>query len=137
MGLQERVQELKKKQGGRINGRDRYEMKERDLRGSSDVRALRPIDGPRAPLSEQLGEILRESQKTIYQLSTDTGIDGAYIWRIVRGQRVEVSREVLMLISIALVLDRSRGDQLIEMANRLLDAGGYKMLKQGYQKELE
>lgn len=49
--------------------------------------------------------------------------------RIVRVQRLEVSGEVLMLISMALVLDKSRVDQLVEMANRLLDAGGYKRLR--------
>ena len=84
---------------------------------------------PYDPLSERLRELLQESRKTIYQVSADTGIDGTYIWRIARGERVEVSREVLILISIALVLEKEKSDQVVEMVNRLLDAGGYKRLR--------
>jgi Cro/C1-type HTH DNA-binding domain len=112
-----------------FNHRAHFTMWERSTRGSSSLRYAQPIEGPYAPVSERLREVLRESRKTIYQLSADTGIDGAYLWRIVRGERVEVSREVLLLISIAMVLDRDHADQLIEMVNRFLDAGGYKVLR--------
>jgi transcriptional regulator with XRE-family HTH domain len=88
-----------------------------------------PVVVTHDPLAERLREVLRESNKTIYQLSADTGIDASYIWRIVRGERVEVSREVLMLISVALVLDKSHLDRVVETANKLLEAGGYKTLK--------
>ncbi len=104
-------------------------MWERSTHGSSRSRYVRPVEGPYAPVSEQLREFLKEYRKTIYQLSADTGVDGTYLWRIVRGERVEVSREVLLLISIALVLDNGRADSLIETANRLLEAGGYKVLR--------
>ena len=48
--------------------------------------------------------------------------------RAVRGERVEVSRKVLVLISIAIVLNKEQAEQVVVMANRLLDAGGYKVL---------
>jgi hypothetical protein len=73
-------------------------------------------------ISPPLGE--ENICKTIYQLSTYKCIDSTYSWRIARWERDEVSREVLLLIDIAMVLDKSRVDQVIEMANRLLDAGG-------------
>ncbi len=104
-------------------------MWERGNHGSSRYRPPRPIEGPYAPVSKELREILNEYRKTIYQISADTGIDGAYIWRIVRGERVEVSREVLLLISIAMILDTPNQEKLVETANRLLDAGGYKKLR--------
>jgi hypothetical protein len=68
-------------------------------------------------------------RKAMHQLSADTGIDGGYLWRIVRGERAEVSREVLMLISMSMALDRSYVDQHIELANWPLDSGGYKVLR--------
>ncbi len=63
-------------------------------------------------------------ETTISQLSIDARIDGTYLWRIGRGERVEVSREVLMLIGIAMVLDKDRAEEVVEIANRLLDAAG-------------
>jgi hypothetical protein len=73
--------------------------------------------------------MLRLSNKTTYQLGADAGIVGADIRRIVRGEKVEVSRLVLVLISLTMVLDKSRLDQVAEMANPLLEAGGYKQLR--------
>lgn len=104
-------------------------MWERTSHGSARFRSPRSVEPPWDPLAARLREMLQVSQKTIYQLSADTGIDGTYIWRIVRGERVEISREVLLLISLSLVLDKSQSDKVVEMANRLLDAGGYKMLR--------
>jgi hypothetical protein len=104
-------------------------MREPTSRSRSRRRSERAVEGPYEPLSARLRDLLEESQKTIYQLSVDTGIDGAYIWRIVRGERVEVSREILMLMAIALVVDKMQVEQVVEMANRLLDAGGYKVLR--------
>jgi hypothetical protein len=68
-------------------------------------------------------------ETTISQLSIDARIDGTYLWRTRRGERVEVSREVLVLISMTIVLDKAHADQVVEMANRLLDTGGHRMLR--------
>ncbi len=68
-------------------------------------------------------------KRTISQLSADIGIDEPYLRRIGRGERVEVSREVLLLIGMAMVLDKSHMRQVIEVVNPLLDAGGYKVLR--------
>lgn len=107
----------------------RLSMWERTSHGRSRDRSAREVEAPYDPLSVRLREVLQESRKTIYQVSADTGIDGAYIWRIVRGDRVEVSREVLLLLSLAMVLDRSRLDEVVEIINRVLDAGGYRQLR--------
>lgn len=111
------------------NRKAHFNMWERTNHAKSHSQYARSDEATYDPLSVRLREILQESRKTIYQVSADTGIDGAYIWRIVRGERVEVSREVLMLLSMAMILDKSSVDQVIEMANRLLDAGGYKVLR--------
>jgi Cro/C1-type HTH DNA-binding domain len=113
----------------RSNHKGHFVMRELTSHGRSRRPLARAVEGPHDPLSARLRQVLQESRKTIYQLSADTGIDGTYLWRIVRGERVEVSREVLMLISVAMVLDREQADQVVEMANRLLDAGGYKVLR--------
>lgn len=111
------------------NRKGHFNMWERTNHGRSRPHSDHAIEAPYDPLSVKLRELLQESRKTIYQVSSDTGIDGAYIWRIVRGERVEVSREVLMLLSMAMVLDKTRVDEVVYMANRLLDAGGYKVLR--------
>ncbi len=67
--------------------------------------------------------------KTTYQLSTDTGIDSVYIRQIAHSEWIEASWDVLLLISIAMVLDKEQAEQGVEMAGRLLDAGGYKVLR--------
>ena len=72
--------------------------------------------------------VARERWKT-WQSIANRGIDAAYMWRIVQGKRVVVSSEVLMLISMSMVWGRSRVEQGIEMANRLLETGGSKVLK--------
>ncbi len=56
-------------------------------------------------------------------------VECADVWRIARGQRVEVSPEILMLMAIALVVDKTQAERVVEMANRLLDAGRYKVLR--------
>ena len=76
-----------------------------------------------------LNEHLQKSGKSIYQLSNDSGVDSAYIWRVLNSERHEVSREVLIVISLALVLDERSVDTIIEVANDLLDAVGYKSLR--------
>lgn len=112
----------------RFTPRRHHMMWERTNHNRSRYRSARSIEPPWDPLAARLRELLQVANKTIYQVSADTGIDGAYLWRIARGERVEVSREVLMLVSLALVLDKPKLDEVVEMANRLLDAGGYKVL---------
>ena len=46
------------------------------------------------------------------------------IWRIVMGERIEVSRQVLLRIGTLLVLDKTQSDKVIAMANQLWDAVG-------------
>src|SRR5436309_1743818 len=113
----------------RFKPRGYFGMWERTSHKPSRYQSPRSIEPPWDPLAARLREMLQVSRKTIYQLSADTGIDGAYIWRIVRSERQEVSREVLVLLSISLVLDKLLADQVVEMANELLDAGGYKKLR--------
>lgn len=76
-----------------------------------------------------LKEHLDKSGKSIYQLSNDSGVDSAYIWRVLNSERREVSREILILMSVALVLDERSVDALVEVANALLDAAGYRPLR--------
>lgn len=76
-----------------------------------------------------LKEHLEKSGKSIYQLSNDSGVDSAYIWRVLNGERHEVSREILILISVGLILDVRRVEKIVEVANELLDAAGYKPLR--------
>ncbi len=59
----------------------------------------------------------------------DSGIDAAYIWRVLNSEKREVSREVLILLNVALVADERRVETLVEVANDLLDAAGYKSLR--------
>ncbi len=81
------------------------------------------------PLARALQKHLHSSGKSIYRLSNDSGIDAAYIWRVLNDQKHEVSREVLILLSIALVLDDGEVDMITDIANDLLAAAGYKSLR--------
>lgn len=80
-------------------------------------------------LQSALKKHLDRSGKSIYELSKDSGIDAAYIWRMLKSEKREVSREVLILLSVALVEDESRVDTLVDVANDLLDAAGYRVLR--------
>lgn len=104
-------------------------MWERTTHGGSRYQSPRPIEVPCTPFASRLREMLQKRRKTIYEISAITGIDAAYIWRIVRGERVEISREVVIKISLALVLDKDRYDEVIPTADFLLDGMGYKMLR--------
>lgn len=46
-----------------------------------------------------------------------------------RGERQNAARETLLLLSLAMVLDAQRVDQVVEVANEILDAAGLKMLR--------
>ncbi len=62
-------------------------------------------------------------------VSKDSGIDATYIWRVVNSEKCEVSREAIIILSVALAADDERVDHLIDIANDLLDAGSYKILR--------
>lgn len=87
------------------------------------------IGGGGHSLAAKLREHLAASGKSVYQLSRDSGVDATYLWRILRGERLEVSREVLILVSTALTADAERVDEFTFIANELLDAAGYRMLR--------
>jgi len=63
------------------------------------------------------------------QLADRSGVDVAHIWRIEQGEHQNVSREVLILLSIAMVLGSESVDLIVEVANEILDAAGLKMLR--------
>lgn len=106
-----------------------FSMWEKTTHSRTRFRSARSIEPPWNPLSAQLRELLQVCHKTIYQVSAVTAIDGAYIWRIVRGERIEISREILILIGLALILEKSQFDKVVEILNWLLDKGGYRMLR--------
>ncbi len=91
---------------------------------------IEPTDPWRNPLARALQKHLQRAGKSIYQLSNDSGIDAAYIWRVLNNKKNEVSREVLILLSIAFIVDDDEVDAIAEVANDLLDAAGYKTLRQ-------
>jgi hypothetical protein len=103
-------------------------MWERTTHRRSQYRSKRSVEPPWNPLSAQLRESLQTHQQTIYHLSEVTGVDGTYIWRIVRGEQVEVSREVLILIALALVLDKETFAKVVQVLNLTLHAGGFRQL---------
>lgn len=64
---------------------------------------------------------------TCYRLSLrshSNGVDGANIWRILRGKRESVPREILIRLGVALVLESTKAEKLIETTNELLEAAG-------------
>lgn len=67
--------------------------------------------------------------KSIYRLADDSGVDGATIWKLEKGERKEMTRESLLLLSLGIVLNARQVDQVIEVANEILDAAGLRMLR--------
>lgn len=101
-------------------------MWEKTSHSRSSFRSQRSIEPPGNPFAALLRELLQKYNKTIYQLSADTGIDGAYLWRIVRGERVEISREVVIKIALAFAMDKAQAEQFLEILNPLLDRASFK-----------
>ncbi len=58
-----------------------------------------------------------------------SGVDAACIWRVVTCQRKEVSLQILLVLSAALVIDERHVEEVVDVANDLLDAAGYKSLR--------
>ncbi len=88
----------------------------------------RPPEVAEDSLAATLQRYVRESGRSIYQLSNASGVDGAYIWRILRGERENVSREVVIRLGVALVLESDSAEKVIDTTNDLLDAAGFKRL---------
>ncbi len=85
-------------------------------------------DESSASLAGVLRKQLDEQRMSIYQLSQTSGVDGAYIWRILRGERENVSREVVIRLGVALVLEWAEAERVIDTTNELLNAAGFKRL---------
>lgn len=63
------------------------------------------------------------------RLAERSGIDVAHLWRIEQGEHQNVSREILILLSIALIVDSTAVDHIVNVANEILDAAGFKLLR--------
>ncbi len=89
----------------------------------------RPIQLPRDRLAVTLQKCRQASGMSLAKLAQTSGIDVAHIWRIEQGEHSNVSREVLLLLSMGMVLDAGTLDQVVEIVNEILDAAGLKMLR--------
>lgn len=89
----------------------------------------RPLQLPRDQLAVAFERCRQASGLSLPKLSQASGIDVAHIWRIEQGEHSNVSREVLILLSMGMILDTATLDQVVEIANELLDAAGLKMLR--------
>jgi len=92
-------------------------------------RVARPLELPRDLLALTLQKCRQESGKSTTKLAYDSGLDVAHVWRIEQGERQQVSREILVVLSLGLVLDADQVDEVIAVANQLLDAAGLKTLR--------
>lgn len=87
------------------------------------------LELPRDRLALTVRKIRERSGKSIYRLAEDSGVEGSSIWRIETGERKDLTRETLLLLSLGVVLNSRQVDQVIEVANEILDAAGLKMLR--------
>ncbi len=97
--------------------------------GSSTDKEISETGSVKGSLARTLKKHQEESGRSIYELSNSSGVDAAYIWRIIRGERTNASREILILVAIALVLDGKTIKKVVEVTNDLLDAAGFKKLR--------
>lgn len=89
----------------------------------------RPLQFPRDRLALTFQRCREQSGLSFSQLADRSGVDVAHIWRIEHGEHQNVSREVLILLSIAMVLGSQSVDLIVEVANEILDSAGLKMLR--------
>lgn len=87
------------------------------------------LELPRDRLAITVRKCREASGKSIYRLADDSDVEGSSIWRIENGERKELTRETLLLLSLGMVLNARQVDQVIEVANEILDAAGLKMLR--------
>ncbi len=93
----------------------------------------RPLELPRDRLALTFQKCRQVRGLSIAGLAEVSGIDVAHIWRIEQGERPNTSRETLIVLCMAMVLDSALLDQVIEVANEILDAAGLKMLRSNWQ----
>lgn len=89
----------------------------------------RPLEFPRDRLAIIFQKCRQAQGLSLSDLSQVSGIDVAHIWRIEQGERPNTSREVLIVLCMAMVLDITTLDQVIEIADEILDAAGLKSLR--------
>ncbi|HZQ06357.1 MAG TPA: helix-turn-helix transcriptional regulator [Anaerolineae bacterium] len=92
-------------------------------------RVARPLQFPRDRLALTFRRCREQSGLSFSQLADRSGVDVAHIWRIEQGEHQNVSREVLILLSIAMVLGSESVDLIVDVANLILDSAGLKMLR--------
>ncbi len=93
----------------------------------------RALELPRDRLAIAFQKWRQAKGLSLADLSQVSAIDVAHIWRIEQGERPNTSREVLIVLSMAMVLDVATLDQVLEVANEILDAAGLKMLRSCWQ----
>lgn len=97
----------------------------------------RPLELPRDRLAIVFQKWRQAQGRSVADLAQVSAIDVAHIWRIEQGERPNTSREVLIVLSMAMVLDVATLDQVIEVANEILDAAGLKMLRAPWERKVE
>lgn len=97
----------------------------------------RPLELPRDRLAITFQKCRQARALSLAELAQVSGIDVAHIWRIEQGERPNTSREVLIVLSMAMVLDVVTTDQVLEVANEVLDAAGLKMLRTPWKLKVE
>jgi transcriptional regulator with XRE-family HTH domain len=98
-------------------------------RAQRQQQKARPIQLPRDRLAVTFQKCRQASGLSLPKLAQTSGIDVAHIWRIEQGEHSNVSREVLILLSLGMVLDTGTLDHVVEIVNEILDAAGLKMLR--------
>lgn len=101
------------------NMRSRIEMRQSASRPTAEDTSL----------AATLRKYQEESGRSVYQISNTSGVDAMYLIRIMRGEKTNVSREVVIRIGVALVLEADHAEKVIETTNDLLDAAGFKRLQ--------
>ena len=102
---------------------------EKTPRARRQHRRARALELPRDRLALAVENCRQVSGLSLYRLAERSGIDYAHLWRIEQGEHQNVSREILLLLSIALVVDTAAVDHIVEVANDILDAAGFKLLR--------
>lgn len=92
-------------------------------------RRARPLEFPRDRLAIIFQKCRQAQGLSLANLAQVSGIDVAHVWRIEQGERPNTSREVLIVLSMAMVLDITTLEQVIEIADEILDAAGLKTLR--------
>ncbi len=106
-------------------------------RAKHSQRRARQLELPRDRLAITLQKRRHEQGLSLAELAHISGIDVAHIWRIEQGERPNTSREVLIVLCMAMVLDIPTLDQVIEVVDETLDAAGLKMLRASREPQRE